>query len=86
VRYIELPLAMPSILAGLRTSLTLSITGAVVGEFVVGGVGLGGSLVSAQANGDPALVFATLAMLGVLATVLYGSARLSERRLSYLEE
>jgi NitT/TauT family transport system permease protein len=86
VRYIELPLALPSILAGLRTSLTLSITGAVVGEFVVGGVGLGGSLVSAQANGNPALVFATLVMLGVLAAVLYGVARLSERRLSYLEE
>ena len=45
LRYIELPLALPSILAGLRTSLTLSITGAVVGEFVIGGQGLGELLV-----------------------------------------
>jgi binding-protein-dependent transport system inner membrane component len=43
--YVELPLALPSILAGLRTSLTLSITGAVVGEFVVGGHGLGELLI-----------------------------------------
>ncbi|MBF6591973.1 MAG: ABC transporter permease [Ktedonobacterales bacterium] len=86
LRSIEFPLALPSILAGLRTSLTLSITGAVVGEFVVGGVGLGGSLVTAQANNDPPLVFATLLMLGILAATLYGVARLVERRLSYLED
>jgi NitT/TauT family transport system permease protein len=85
-RYIELPLALPSILAGLRTSLTLSITGAVVGEFVVGGVGLGGALVTAQADNDAPLVFATLLMLGLLAAILYGLARVAERRLSYLEE
>ena len=33
---IQAPLASPIILAGMRTSLTLSITGAVVGEFVLG--------------------------------------------------
>ena len=85
VRYIELPLALPSILAGLRTSLTLSITGAVVGEFASGGVGLGGALLTAQADHDAPLVFATLLMLGLLAAAYYGGARLVERRFSYLE-
>lgn len=84
-RHIEIPLALPSILAGLRTSLTLSITGAVVGEFVVGGEGLGGALVTAQAHIDSPLVFATLVMLAALAALLYGVARLAERRFSYLE-
>ncbi len=85
LRHIELPLALPSILAGVRTSLTLSITGAVVGEFVVGGQGLGGLLNIAAAAFDYPLVFATLLMLAALAAALYGLARLAERTFSYLE-
>jgi NitT/TauT family transport system permease protein len=85
LRYIELPLALPSILAGVRTSLTLSITGAVVGEFVVGFQGLGGLLNTASANFDTPLVFATLLTLALLAAALYGLARLAERLFSYLE-
>ncbi len=83
--HIELPLALPSILAGLRTSLTLSVTGAVVGEFVLGDQGLGGLLLSARGNLDTPLVFATLLTLALLAATLYGAARLIERRFSYVE-
>lgn len=85
LRAIEVPLALPTILAGMRTSLTLSITGAVVGEFVIGDRGLGGLLSIARGNNDAALEFATLLMLALLAAALYGVARLSERRFSYLE-
>jgi NitT/TauT family transport system permease protein len=84
-RHMEFPLALPSILAGLRVGLTLSITGAVVGEFVVGDQGLGGLLNIARSQFDTPLVFATLLTLGLLATILYGVARLAERRFSYLE-
>ncbi len=83
--YIEVPLALPSILAGLRTSLTLSITGAVVGEFVVGGHGLGELLLVDYNFADSAGVFATLLMLALLAALLYGLVRLLERWLSYME-
>lgn len=86
LRHIEAPLALPSILVGLRTSLTLSITGAVVGEFVVGDQGLGGLLNVARSNLDTALVFATLVSLALLAALFYGIALLAERRFSYLEE
>lgn len=86
LRSIEVPLALPSILAGLRTSLTLSVTGAVVGEFVIGDQGLGGLLQIARANFDTPLVFATLLMLALLAAALYGLARVMEHRLSYIEE
>lgn len=84
---IELPLALPSVLAGLRTSLTLSVTGAVVGEFVLGGFGTGLGSLSTQAlkNFDTAELFAVLIVLGALAASLYGVARLIERRVSYLE-
>jgi putative riboflavin transport system permease protein len=83
--HVELPLALPSILAGLRTSLTLSITGAVVGEFVVAGNGLGELLLIQRQSSDSAGVFATLLMLGLLAAALYGAVRLCERRYSYAE-
>jgi NitT/TauT family transport system permease protein len=79
--HFELPLALPAILAGLRTSLTLSVTGAVVGEFVLGDQGLGGLLTIARGNFDTPLVFATLLMLMLLAAALYGAARLAERAL-----
>lgn len=83
--HIELPLALPSILAGMRTGITLSITGAVVGEFVLGDRGLGGLLTIARGNFDTPLAFATLLMLVVLAAGMYGIARLAERWLSYVE-
>ena len=85
LRFIELPLALPSILAGLRTSLTLSITGSVVGEFVVGGKGLGELLVIDGQSSDSPGVFATLLALALLAAALYGAVRLLERRVSYVE-
>ncbi len=86
LRNFELPLALPSILAGMRNGLTLSITGAVVGEFVIGDRGLGGLLTIARGNFNTPLVFATLLTLAIMASVFYGFGRLIERRLSYLEE
>lgn len=82
VRYIEAPLAMPFILAGMRTSLTLSVTGAIVGEFVLGDRGLGGLLEIARGNFDTPLVFATIMMLMLLAMTLYYSAWGLERILT----
>ncbi|MEO7001877.1 MAG: ABC transporter permease [Ktedonobacterales bacterium] len=75
---IEAPLALRAVLAGLRVAVTLSVTGAVVGEFVLGDTGLGGLLNIARGNFDVALVFATLLALALLAGLLYGLARLLE--------
>ena len=69
---IEFPLALPAILAGVRTSLTLSITGAVVGEFVVSGdSGLGSLVLLAREQYDTTFLFATLVVLAVLAALYY---------------
>lgn len=81
LRYIEMPLAMPMVLAGMRTSLTLSVTGAIVGEFVLGDRGLGGLLEIARGNFDTPLVFATIVMLMLLAMALYYCAWGVERML-----
>lgn len=71
MRHIEVPLALPAILTGLRNGFTLSITGAVVGELVMGGEGLG-MILSSQANSvDTTGVFSTLVMLCLLAVAVY---------------
>ncbi|MET9293008.1 ABC transporter permease [Streptomyces sp. NPDC003077] len=77
--YIEFPLALPSVLAGVRNGLTLSVTGAVVGEFVMGGEGLGQLLSVQRQEADTVGLFATLTMIGLLAVALYGLTRLVER-------
>ncbi|MFF5106422.1 riboflavin ABC transporter permease RibX [Streptomyces sp. NPDC000134] len=79
LRYIEWPLALPGTLAGIRAGLTLSITGAVVGEFVVGGDGLGQLLTVQRSEADTVGLFATLLVLTLLAACLYGLMLLLER-------
>ncbi|MFF3689558.1 ABC transporter permease [Streptomyces sp. NPDC002187] len=78
LRHIEFPLALPSILAGVRTGCTLSITGAVVGEFVMGGEGLGQLLAVQRGQADSTGLFVTLLTLTLLAAVTYGAVRLAE--------
>lgn len=72
---IEFPLALPAILASIRTGLTLSIVGAIVGEFInQGDHGLGSLVLSAGNQFDSALLFATLFVMALLATLYYGFA------------
>lgn len=73
--HIEFPLALPAIMAAIRTGLTLSIVGAVVGEFInQGDHGLGSLVLSAGNQYDSALLFATLFVLALMATLYYGFA------------
>ena len=81
LRHIEFPLALPAVLTGVRTGFTLSITGAVVGEFVMGGDGLGQLLAVQRSEADSVGLFGTLLMLTVLAAGAYGLMRLVEQRL-----
>lgn len=71
LHHIEAPLARRAVLTGIRNGFTLSITGAVVGELVMGGNGLG-MLLSVQAStADTTGLFATLVMLCLLAVGIY---------------
>ncbi|MFY9262962.1 MAG: ABC transporter permease [Actinomycetaceae bacterium] len=79
---VEFPLALPNILAGIRTGFTLSVTGAVVGELVIGGErGLGTELTTAQHLNDSAGMFATIVVLAVIAVGIYLLLRAIETRL-----
>ena len=75
--HIEFPLALPAILAAVRTGLTLSITGALVGEFVLSGdQGLGSLVLQAKNQFNLPLMFATLVILAGLAALYYGASGL----------
>lgn len=81
-RKLELPAALPTVLAGLKVGATLAVIGALVGEFVQPkSQGLGFLLVTARYQFKTDEVFAVLFTLGVMALGLYGLVALAERRL-----
>lgn len=59
----ELPGSLIYIFAGVKVSITLSIIGAVVGEFQTGSIGLGSLILIAKANFDTELMFVCLIWL-----------------------
>ena len=81
LRYLELPAALPVFLGGLRIGATLSVIGAVVGEFVGAKSGLGYLVNVGRGLYDTALVFVAVFTLIALAMILYGSVSLIEKRL-----
>ena len=81
LRYIEFPLALPGIFAGVKSSLALATTGAVVGEFVGGSDGLGALINIARGLFDTPLLFAALFTLALLTLSYYLLATLVERML-----
>ena len=82
LRTIEVPAALPSIFGGLRVGVTLSVIGAIVGEWAAPSRGLG--VLMLQARGalfDIPLMFATLVTIALVGIVLYLVVVLVERRL-----
>ncbi len=79
---IELPSALPSILGGMRVGITLSVIGAIVGEWAGGDSGLGVLINLARGSlFDTPLMFATLMTIGLLGMGLYLLMVIVERRL-----
>ncbi|WP_159622448.1 ABC transporter permease [Ruania rhizosphaerae] len=81
--HIEAPLALPAVLAGVRNGFVLSITGAVVGEFVMGGQGLGLLLSVYRDRSDTTGMFATLIVLAAGAVGFYVLVRAWERKVRW---
>jgi NitT/TauT family transport system permease protein len=75
-----LPAALPSILAGFEVAVTVSLLGAIVGEFVGAQKGLGVMLLQAQYQLNTAAVFALVAILAVIGIVLNFLVRTLRRR------
>lgn len=75
---IGLPQAAPSLFAGMKIAMTLSVIGAVVAEFVSSEAGLGHSLLVANADFNPAMGFAAIVLLSLMSFALFGLIRLIE--------
>jgi osmoprotectant transport system permease protein len=80
LRAVELPLAMPVIVAGLRTATTISVGTATIAAFIGAG-GFGERIVTGLALNDKALLLAGAVPAAALALVFEGGFGLAERRL-----
>jgi NitT/TauT family transport system permease protein len=76
--YLELPASLPVLFGGLKVGVTLSVIGAVVGEFVGADRGLGFLVNLARGLFDTPLMFVALFTLMIVALVLYGLVSLLE--------
>jgi NitT/TauT family transport system permease protein len=70
-RHVRLPSAVPQIFAGLKLALTVSVIGAVVGEWIVGNRGLGYLLLAYNSALLTANVFATLLLIILVSALLF---------------
>jgi NitT/TauT family transport system permease protein len=78
---LEIPAALPVLLGGLKIGVTLSVIGAVVGEFVAADEGLGFLVNLSRGLFDTPMMFVALFVLAIIALSLYGCVVLLENRL-----
>lgn len=78
---VRMPLALPSLVSGLRVAAALAPLGAVVGEWVGASGGLGFIMLQANARMQTDILFAALALLAGLTLVLRFSVDELTRRL-----
>lgn len=78
---LRFPEALPSLLAGMKVSISLALVGTVVGEFIAGNSGLGSVILAAQGAFDTKQVFVSILFLGVLGAILFYAVDFIERRL-----
>jgi NitT/TauT family transport system permease protein len=76
---VRLPMALPFVFAGAKVAITLSVIGAVVGEFVGSDRGLGYVILSATSYWKTELAFSSMILLSLMAILLFGAVSLVER-------
>lgn len=77
---LEVPSAMPMILSGLKVGATLSVIGAIVGEFVNSDQGLGFLIKQGNGTYNTARTFVALIALVIMALAMYASVAILERK------
>lgn len=78
---LHLPWALPFLLAGLRSGLSVATIGAVIGEWVGARRGLGYFMIQANARLQTDRVFAAVLALTLMGLALWGAVGLAETRL-----
>ncbi|SLN65249.1 ABC transporter permease [Roseisalinus antarcticus] len=82
-RHLQLPGAMPVIMAGFKTGISLALIGAIVGEFVSASEGLGVLIQRFSFQLQLPQAFACLIMLTVMGLLLYGTATFADRQIVF---
>ncbi len=78
-RKIRFPWALPFFFSGLKVAITLSVVGAVIGEFVGSDRGLGYLVLIASSHINTGLAFGAMVLLSVMGIVLFALVNLAER-------
>jgi NitT/TauT family transport system permease protein len=76
---IQIPYALPQLMAGLKIAVTFSVIGAIVGEFAGASAGLGYLIQFASTQLDTPMVFAALLVVSVVGVVFYYAMEVLER-------
>jgi NitT/TauT family transport system permease protein len=76
---IRLPYAVPFIFSGLKAAITLSVVGAVVGEFVNADKGLGYLIVTSTAFFQVPLAWGALVLLSLMGIILFQAVVIVEQ-------
>jgi NitT/TauT family transport system permease protein len=76
---IRFPNAVPYIFTGLKLNATMSVIGAIVGEFVASERGLGALIIAGGVTLETPSIFASLILISALGLALYGVVVAVER-------
>lgn len=78
---IRFPHALPHLFGAMKTAISLSVIGAIVGEYVGGQQGLGYLVLVAQGNFDTPRAFAAILLLSLISTMLFYCVVILENKL-----
>jgi putative hydroxymethylpyrimidine transport system permease protein len=81
MRHIRIPAALPALASGLRVAAAVAPIGAVVGEWVGSGAGLGYLMLQANARMQVDLMFAALLILALITLALFYAVDAASRAL-----
>ncbi len=80
IRHVYFPLAMPSIMAGLKVSATLSVIGAIVAEFTGAKLGIGKNLFVSAIRLNPDLMMSSVILAAGIGLILYSIINQIEKK------
>lgn len=83
IRYIRLPAALPALASGAKIAAAVAPIGAIIGEWVGAGAGLGFFMLQANARMQTDLMFAALFLLALMGIGLFSLTAFLTRRALY---
>lgn len=80
--YVQMPMAVPFLLSGMKIAITMAMIGAIIGEFISSHAGLGFLVLNAASRADTSLIMAAIVALCAWGMILYGAVEALDRILN----